>query len=120
MTEANQPDLFTFDGYPNAPGWKGRATSREAAQGMAPKATTIRDRVLASLKRYPGTPEDIAGRIAEPVMNVRPRFSELAAKGLIEDTGRRGPASGGRWATIWRVTPATAAQTPYCDGPSNP
>jgi hypothetical protein len=39
----------------------------------------------------------------EPLMNVRPRTSELSARGLIEDSGARATASGGRLAIVWRV-----------------
>lgn len=90
--------------YPNAPGYKARDTSRDAAQGVAPVARSLRARVYDSLKGLEGSPEDIAGRIGEPLANVRPRFSELATAQRIEDTGKRGPASGGRRAIIWRVT----------------
>ncbi len=96
----NQADLFT---YPDAPGFKARATSRAAAEGVATKSGPLRDRVLAALKVREGTPEQVALRIGEPLMNCRPRFSELARKGLIVDSGRRGLAMGGRQAIIWRA-----------------
>lgn len=97
---SEQLDIFS---YPNGPGWKARETSRAAAEAIAPKAATIRERVFAALKVQPGTPEQIAKRIGEAVMNVRPRCSQLAAAGLIEDSGARGPAMGGRNAIVWRV-----------------
>ncbi len=90
--------------YPSSPGWKARSTSRDAAAGIAAKAGPLRDRVLAEVRRRPGTPEQISDRIREPLMNVRPRLSELAAKGLVEDSGKRGDAAGGRKAIIWRPT----------------
>lgn len=91
--------------YPNEPGWKARDTSREAAAGVAKIAPTLRQRVLEALRERPGTPEEIAGRLGVPVMNVRPRTSELFRLGLIEDTGHRGAAMGGRRAIRWRVRP---------------
>lgn len=95
------PDLFPS--YPNAPGWKARDTARAAAAGIAGKVGTIRERVLEAIKVRQGTPEQIALRIGEPLLNVRPRCSELAAKGLIEDSGVRGTATGGKLAIVWRV-----------------
>lgn len=98
---SGEPDLFSS--YPDNPGWKLRQTSREAAQGVALRAGTIRDRVLAAVREKPGTPEQVALRIGEQLMNCRPRFSELAAKGLIEDSGKRGTAMGGRQSIVWRA-----------------
>lgn len=98
---AVQHDLFA---YPNAPGWKARDTSREAAKKIAPAALTLRDQVLASIRARAGTPEQVAHRLRVPLMNVRPRCSELAAKGLIRDSGLRGEAAGGRQAIIWEAS----------------
>ena len=98
----SHPDLFAF--YPEAPGYKGTSdTARAAAAGIAGKVGTLRDRVLHELCVREGTPEQIAARMREPVMNIRPRLSELRAKGLVEDTGKRGTAMGGRLAIVWRV-----------------
>lgn len=89
--------------YPDAPGYKARDTSREAAEGVAPKARSLRARVFDALRELgEGTPEAVAAHLGEPLMNVRPRFSECAAKGDIVDTGRRGLADGGRKSIIWR------------------
>ena len=106
---ALQPDFFGAAaapapaGYPDAPGWKRQATSRAAAEGIAPKAKSLRERVLEAIRLHPGTPEDIARRLGEPVLNVRPRTSELFRAGLIERTGITGKALGGREAIIWRA-----------------
>lgn len=97
---SQQLDIFN---YPDGPGFKVRETSRAAAAAMAPQAKSLRARVFDELKRAPGTPEQIAHRLKEPLMNVRPRCSELAAKGLIIDSEARGTAMGGRRAIIWRV-----------------
>lgn len=96
--------------YPDHPGHKRRRTSRAAAEAMAPKAGSIRQRVYDALKAKPGTPEEIAARLGVPVMNVRPRCSELAADApgrgpLIRDTGLRRTAMGGREAIVWEIVP---------------
>ena len=97
------PDLFT---YPDAPGWKGQDTSRDAAQSMAPKAAAIRERVWRELRlRGPATPEEVAGRLNLDVMSIRPRFSELKLAGRIEPTGKTRMSRTGRRAKVWRVCP---------------
>lgn len=94
--------LSIFD-YPNSPGWKARETSQAAAEAIAPQAKTLRARILDELKKAPGTPEQLAHRLKAPLMNVRPRCSELAKQGLIVDSNARGSAMGGRKAIIWKV-----------------
>lgn len=92
--------------YPDKPGFKGGATSRDAAEGIAPKAANLRDRVLECLRRKAMTPEEVARELKEDILNVRPRFSQLSAKSLIENTGQRRKARGGRMAAVWKaVTP---------------
>lgn len=87
--------------YPDRPGAKARSTSIEAAEGMAPKAPILRDQVLAEIRREAATPEQVALRLGVPLMNVRPRCSELARLGLIEDSRVRRMAMGGRKAIVW-------------------
>lgn len=92
-----------FEPYPDGPGYQARETSKAAAAGIAPEVKSLRERVLEALKRAPGTPEEVARRIGAPVMNVRPRATELSKKGLIRDSGKRGKATGGRRAIVWEV-----------------
>lgn len=91
--------------YPYAAGFKARATSRAAAEAMKPKVKSLRARVYDAIAERPSTPEEVASRIGEPVMNCRPRTAELAKLGKIEDSGLRRTAMGGRKAIVWRVTP---------------
>ncbi|MEH0194550.1 hypothetical protein V7S57_02325 [Caulobacter sp. CCNWLY153] len=104
MARGRQPNLLDLMGagaYPAQPGHKARATSAEAARGIAPRVKSLRERVLDAIKVRPGTPEQIAHRIGEPLMNVRPRCSELARQGLIRDSQARADAMGGRKAIVW-------------------
>ena len=89
--------------YPAKPGWKAAGTSKEAAEGIEPRSHTLCDLTLASLKRGPKTPEQVAAELGEPVHSIRPRFSQLSARGLIEKTEGRLKAMGGRQATIWKA-----------------
>lgn len=91
--------------YPDAAGWKARDTAQAAAEAMTPKAGSLRERVLAEVRVFPGSPEMIAQRLKEPVMNIRPRLSELAKKNLVRDSGRRAIAQGGRKAIVWEACP---------------
>jgi len=77
--------------------------SVEAGDRLRPKSPTLRDMVLTVLSRGNFTADEIAERMGKSILAVRPRVTELAAAGIIEDTGaRRANASGVR-ATIWRV-----------------
>lgn len=89
--------------YPHRPGAKKRDTSFAAADAMALKVGTIRERVLAAIKLQPGTPEEIGRMIGEGIWNTRPRCSELAALGLIEDSGVRRESAGGKNAIVWKA-----------------
>lgn len=92
--------------YPHSAGFKGSAaTSREAAEAIAPKLGHLQNMVLAAVKSrgaYGLTPEELAGSRDIDRVSVQPRFSELKAKGLIVDSGRRrqNPSSRKR-AVVW-------------------
>lgn len=103
-----QADLFDAPaipsgGYPRAPGWKVRDTSKAAAIAVAPHAKSIRDQVLDALTVCPSTPEDLAYQIQASVHSIRSRCSELCAAGLIEDSGQRDESLGGKRAIVWCV-----------------
>jgi len=49
------------------------------------------------------TTDECAERLGETVLSIRPRFTELAAKGEIEDSGIRRKNASGRSATVWRI-----------------
>lgn len=96
-----QLDLLT---YPNSPGFKVPGTSQEAAFAIKGRSDILRANCLKALSMIgPHTADETADRIGESVLAVRPRFSELLALGLIEDTGIRRPNASGRNATVWRV-----------------
>jgi hypothetical protein len=84
--------------YPNSPGYKSSGTSSIAARRIARHATALRDRVCALLKtNYPAsfTSDEIADRLGESILSVRPRVTELLRRGVIIKTeSRRKNASG--------------------------
>ena len=91
--------------YPNTPGYKEEDTSRAAAEAMEPNALTIRLKIVESLT-WVGeqTADEVAERLGLSVLSVRPRFSELLARGSIADTGMRRANISGKSAKVWRVT----------------
>lgn len=95
-------DLFTYQPrYPQSPGYKGGETSLAAARSI--DANTLRAKVLTELGKSPGTADEIAGRLGLSILSIRPRCSELAALGKIEDSGIRHLNSSGRSAVVWCV-----------------
>lgn len=112
-------DLFEFrDLYPNAPGFKRRATSKAAADAMKPKAPTLRDRCFSQLTLGPKTADQVATAIAKErgipekkleafvasfVLTIRPRISELCKLGLIYDTGRTAENASKKQAVVWDI-----------------
>lgn len=92
-------DLFT---YPNFPGAKREGTSRAAAEQVAPRAPTIRQRILTLMDGASLTADEAAAQLGISILSVRPRFSEALALGQIEDTGRTRLNDSGVAATVWR------------------
>ncbi len=96
--------LFDYsDKYPLQPGYRSRDTSIAAAESMKDKAPTLRDRCLAELRNGASTADQIAARLGQSIMSVRPRISELSLMGLIVDTGERALNASGKSAIIWCV-----------------
>ncbi len=101
MTE--QLDFLTRPRYPNVPGSKVAGTSAAAAQDMLGRAQTLRDEVLAQLMQHgPMTADEIAARLRESNLAIRPRCSELLAKGKIKDSGQRRRNESGKSAVVWK------------------
>ncbi len=94
--------------YPNNAGFKGSAeTGREAAEAINERLGGLQRRVFDAVKGRGTnglTPEEAADLLAESRVSVQPRFSELKAKGLIADSGKRrvNPSSRKR-AVVWVI-----------------
>lgn len=92
--------------YPESPGCKTESpeTSREAAESVGDRARLIREQVLQVLKVFPDmTADEAATFLKLDKLAVRPRFSELAASGRIEDSGQRRKNASGKNAAAWRL-----------------
>lgn len=89
--------------YPFEPGYKARDTAIEAARAMKHKAPSLRDRCYAWIAVCPSTADYVADRLGSTEFSVRPRISELVARGLVEDSGLRRENKSGRMAIVWRI-----------------
>ena len=106
---AETPDLFrTVQGalvprYPETPGFRRAGTSQEAANAVRSQAATLRERVLAALRRRPSTADELARFLGEAPFSIRPRVTELSKPGRIVDSGERRPNESGRMAIVWKA-----------------
>ena len=92
--------------YPTHPGSRRNApdTSRQAADAVAPFASSIRARVLAVISDSGPSGsigDDVAEHLDLLVYQVRARISELRAAGLIADSERRRIGVSGRSGVVW-------------------
>src|SRR5262245_24323536 len=105
--DQTQPDLFTTNPYGGHPGHRSVDTSRDAARAIQKvgRDNALRIRVLEILANSPTglTPDDVASRLGENILSIRPRFSELSrhTPPLISRTTLRRPTSLGGDAYAW-------------------
>lgn len=92
-----------FTIYPNVPGSMPRDTSEAAAESIRESAETLRAKALDAIRRQPATADEVADRIGSSILAVRPRVTELAKMGRIEDSGERRKNASGRSAIVWRI-----------------
>lgn len=98
------PDLFDYkDKYPHQPGHRRTATSKAGADSVKPRAPTLREMVLDFLKVRDMTADECALVLGKSILSIRPRLSELVARGLIFDTGITRPNESGVQAIVWRA-----------------
>lgn len=92
--------------YPAVPGSKGNhGTSERAAREVKSKAHLLRERCLDALREGgQQTSDEVAARLHESILSVRPRLSELFRLGQITDAGiRRTNSISGKLATVWAI-----------------
>ncbi len=93
--------------YPDAPGFKARGPSEQAAQAIKGPAKTLREEVLRTISLAPSglTADAVADRLGRSILSVRPRVSELHRQGEIRPAPQRGRNNSGMSATVWVVSP---------------
>ncbi len=82
-------------------------TEREAAEKIAPRVTGLRLKVLSALAdkgEIGATGEVITNILGEWIYSVKPRITELARYGLVEDSGKRVKNSRKRNEIVWQIT----------------
>lgn len=103
-----QIDMFAQpEAYPSAPGYKAEGPSREAARKIAPRAGSLRARVLNYFVAvYPAakTADEVAKALNLSVLSSRPRLTELRALGWLEETPERRPNASGCMAAALRAS----------------
>ena len=96
----------TFEHIPFAPG---SATSEAAAEAIKPVTGKLRKRVFEEIARrgqWGSTRQEVEINLQMSGDTVRPRFLELADKGLIEKAGMTRPTTSHRLAEVWRAAEA--------------
>jgi predicted ArsR family transcriptional regulator len=88
--EAAHPDL------------RAEAEAPSPARPQAPRGGHLQAKVYAALAAGgPLTADEVAEVLGQSILNVRPRVSELAKRGLVRDSGRRGRNASGHKAAKW-------------------
>ena len=85
--------------------YKNRETSQAAAAAIAPGAENIRRKVMEAINASGNglTADECAEVIVLDKLGVRPRVSELAGKGYLQDSGLRRRNTSGRSAIVWII-----------------
>lgn len=88
----DQPTLFDRPRYPQRAGFKEAGTSKDAADRIEAKgrAQRLRDAVLGAFELgWTGTADELAFRLGESILSIRPRVAELHKQGKLTATGLR-------------------------------
>lgn len=95
MSDWHEPTLFD-----QPPAQTHSQTSVAAANAIKPHAETMRAKVYATIREYPGTDQEIAHRLGIPENSCRPRRIELQRKGLVKAVSKK-RTTAGRSAYVW-------------------
>jgi predicted ArsR family transcriptional regulator len=88
-----------------------RPTSDAAGDSMAEAIPAVRRRVLRHVERTGGATCDATeAALGLTHQTCSPRFTELAHRGLIADSGKVQRTRSGRNAIVWIITPAGEAE----------
>jgi hypothetical protein len=99
--------------YPHAPGHRNVETSVAAADAVAPKLGRLQRMAEAAIREAGQrglTADKLAARLSMDRWSIQPRTSELARRGLIQDSGQRRLNATGRCAIVWIALPCPDAR----------
>jgi len=91
--------------YPNGPAEGHTLTSNAAAALIAKVSAKLERRVLEALTVKPMTNSELAEHLKHAPSGVQPRTSELRAKDMVFDTGRRRQNRWGNNEIVWALVP---------------
>lgn len=104
MTEV---DLFTQPPrYPEVPGYKKRETSRRAAETVKAPGPN-EQKVILALSQCDKTDHEIAAWLHMDITATRPRRSNLTARGVVIDSGKRRETPWGKQSIVWHLIGVT-------------
>ena len=90
--------------YPDIPGHNSIRTSIDAAESVTKKALAIRQRIYSLMKDgHEVTSEEASVKLGLSHDNCWKRFSELRAKGMVEDSGKTRKNKSGKDAIVWKI-----------------
>lgn len=94
--------------YPDRPGYKERTTSKDAADAVEPNSSILRERAYNALYiagENGLTADEVASRLGESVLAIRPRITELskADPPRIVPTGARRKNESNLNAKVWKA-----------------
>lgn len=92
--------------YPFGAGWKDHEISKPQAEELdrTGRSYTLIERALSHFMRgFVGTSDELAHRMGEHILSVRPSCSILHKQGKIERTGEKRKSDGGRDAAVLRL-----------------
>ena len=113
MADSTSPDLFGQEPLPAYQ--RTSATSRAAAEAIAPKAGTISASVLRCISEHgPLTDDEVSRLTGIPLNSERPRRGHLVEQGLVVSAGV-GTNLNGNKATLWAR--AGDPRIPHPEGP---
>jgi predicted ArsR family transcriptional regulator len=83
-----------------------RDTSLDAYTASLERAPNLRTRIWLCLNHFgEQSADDVADRLRESVLSVRPQFTLLVKESKIAETGRTSQNKSGRDAIVWRALP---------------
>lgn len=102
-TILDERQVSLFLAYPDVPAARPIDTSEAAADTVAQRAPSLRDRCLQLIKASPAglTADECAEKLGETAFTIRPRISELKRLGQIRDSGERHENESGANAVVW-------------------
>jgi hypothetical protein len=104
---SDQPTLFDAAArYPRRAGYKEATTSKDAADRIERpgRAASLRAAVLGAFELgWTGTADELAHRLGESVLSIRPRVTELHRQGLLSPTTERRKNASGASAHVWKL-----------------